>query len=80
MSHHRTGAFSPQGFNPAYEHRPAWNAAGIRATAAGRAKFDPPPRPSGQRLVQTGIRVESDVLFHPRINRAVAVLRQYSRP
>ena len=24
--------------------------------------------------------VESDVLFHPRINKAVAVLRQYGRP
>jgi hypothetical protein len=49
------------------------------APAASRVKFRS-ARPGGRRLVQTGTGVESDVLFHRRINEAVAVLRQYRRP
>jgi hypothetical protein len=32
--------------------------------------------PGFKRLIQTGMRVESDVLFRPKNNEAVAILRQ----
>jgi hypothetical protein len=35
--------------------------------------------PGFGRLIQTGMRVESDVLFRTRNNEAVAVLRQHRR-
>ena len=41
--------------------------------------FDPPTR-GFKRLIQTGMRVESDVLFRLKNNQAVAVLRQRGRP
>jgi hypothetical protein len=40
--------------------------------------FDP-PTPDFQRLIQTAMRGESDVLFRPRNNEAVAVQRQFRR-
>ena len=36
-------------------------------------------RPPASRLIQTRMRVESHVLFRPRNNEAVAVLRQFRR-
>jgi hypothetical protein len=69
--------FATQGFSldfRAQSHSRTRNAAGIRALRPpGKISIR---RPSFKRLVQTGMRVESDVLFRPKNNEAVAILRQ----
>ena len=77
-SDHCTEIFAIQGFSPAFERSPTQYAAGIRALRAVASGLKPRPAapPYSNRLIQTAMPVESDVLFRPRNNEAVAVLRQ----
>ena len=81
MSDHRIGMFATQGFSPGFRaqsHSPNMKCRGHSRPAASRVTSIRRP-PASRDLSKPGCVWSQDVLFHPRNNEAVAVLRQARR-